>query len=113
MAKNRVYEKGNRLTVPIAGKVSGEPVVYGQIPGVCLIDTNPDGDTVLQTDGVFNLSVKGVDNVPADTAIAAGDIIYLDGAELNVDSVNGVRFGYALAAVVAGATTEIPVKVGY
>jgi len=33
--------------------------------------------------------------------------------KLNKDNTNGVRFGYALAAVSSGATATIRVKLGY
>jgi hypothetical protein len=47
------------------------------------------------------------------SAVALGDILYKDGAEVNKDVTNGVRFGYALGAVESAATTTIEVLVGY
>lgn len=119
MAKNRVYSEGNQfsMTVP-SGVVSGDPVAVGQIPGVALTDRsaggNATGKATVQTDGVFNLSVKGINNV-TNGAIAEGDIVYFDVArtpKLDV-TVTGKRFGYALDPVTSGATTTIRVKIGY
>lgn len=118
MAKNRVLAVGNRLsaaaTVPTT-PVSGDPVLVGQLPGVALTDERADGTTSIQTDGVFNLSVKG-ENAGGNSAVAVGDIIYYEAGQtppLNKDATNGVRFGYALATVGSGATATIAVKIGY
>jgi predicted RecA/RadA family phage recombinase len=117
VAKNRVHETGNRLSLAAtnpATPVSGDPVRVGQVPGVALTDERADGTTTIQTDGVFTLSVKGVDG-SGNAAIAAGDIVYYVDADTPKLSVKttGVRFGYALDAVSSGATTAIRVKVGY
>lgn len=114
MATNMVHDPGNQLQVALADKTSGDPVVVGQLPGVALISTNADGNITIKTDGVFNLSVKGVDG-SGNKAIAIGDIIYYvdgDTPKLSVKS-SGVRYGYALAAVSSGATKTILVKLGY
>ncbi len=118
MATNRVHEQGNRIeaacTQP-ATPSSGDPVLIGQLPGVALIDEAADGKTVVQTDGVFNLSVEAANNTTG-SAVAVGDVIYYDAAatvKLNKDNVAGVRFGYALGTVTSGATATIPVKIGY
>ena len=124
MATNRVFEHGTQFEADVSGVtgtgdgglvVSGDPVVIGQLPGVALTDEDDDGNATVQTDGVFDLSVKGETTV--DAAIAVGAIVYYDSAatphKLNADSANGVRFGYALEAVTSGATTTIRVKVGY
>lgn len=120
MAKNRKFPKGNQLSLVCtdpATPAPGDPVLFGQVPGVALTAEGASiaGETTVQTDGVFDLSVKGIDNV-GNAAIAAGDIIYYDTAttpKLSADAVGTVRFGYALAAVTSGATATIPVKVGY
>lgn len=114
MATNMVHDQGNQLQVALADKDSGDPLVLGQLPGVALIDTNADGNVTIKTDGVFNLSVKGVDG-SGNKAVAIGDIIYYvdgDTPKLSVKS-SGVRYGYALGAVTSGATKTIPVKLGY
>lgn len=112
MATNMVRDEGKALKVAKASVSAGDPVVFGQIPGVALTDTDADGNIVMQTRGVFELAVKGADG-SGNAAVTAGAIVYLDSAEVNVDSSNGIRFGYALSAVSSGATTTINVLVGY
>lgn len=120
MAKNLVYPAQDTVlsnTAPTAGAAtSGAPGVVGNIPVVALNTLgeggNDSGAADLQTAGRFDLEVVGEDG-SGNAAIAAGDIIYWDATELNADDANGVRFGYALAAVASGATTTITVKVGY
>lgn len=118
MAKNTVimWTKSRQLvcTAP-ATPASGDPVLFGQLPGVALITEETDGVTTVALDGVFNLPVKG-EGSAGNAAIAAGDVIYYEAGQtppLNKDATNGVRFGYAGAAVASGATTTIPVEVGY
>lgn len=115
MATNTVHERGVNLEVVQASRVSGDPMVIGQLPGVA--ETSSEATTnrlVMQTEGVYNLSVKGIDG-SGNIAVAAGDIIYYVDADTPKLSkkATGVRFGYALAAVVSGATTTIKVKVGH
>jgi predicted RecA/RadA family phage recombinase len=111
MAKNYVQEgKILRLAVP-QGTVSGDPVVVGQLAGVALVDRDADGYSQVQLEGVFSLSVKGVDGV-GDSAVAVGDAIYYVSADTPPLSKKntGVLFGYALEAVTAGATATIKVR---
>lgn len=115
MAKNRNLEYGRQISVPVAsGTLSGDPVVVGQLPGVAVIDRDAAGNATVQFDGVYNLSVKGIDQ-SGNSAVAVGDILYHTQADTpKVSKKNtGVRFGYALDAVVSAATTTIRVKVGY
>lgn len=121
MADNRVHERGTQIEVtPTASATdpanSGDPVLMGEIPGVALIDATDtianSGTVTVQTDGVFELDVTGADNT-ANVAISAGDIVYYDAGAINVDTVDGTRFGYALEDVASGATTAINVKIGY
>lgn len=117
MATNRKYAQGNKtlpnLTVT-ASSLSGDPMVIGQIPGVLVKNADTSNKSVMQTDGIFTLSVKGVDGV-GNAAIALGAIIYYtagDTPKLNAKTT-GVRFGYALEAVTSGATSSIMVQIGY
>ena len=112
MATNLRFDPGNQIVVAKASITAGAPVVFGQIPGVALTSTDTAGNITMKTDGVYLMSVKGADG-SGNAAITAGAIIYLDSTELNVDSTNGVRWGYALEAVTSGATSSILVKVGY
>lgn len=121
MAKNIVYNLGRRLAVACsdpATPASGDPVVYGQAPGVALTAEGADGLTSVQFEGVANLSVKGVTTAGANSAVAEGDILYYVAANTpKLSKASGdagaVRFGYAMGAVTAGATATIPVKIGY
>ncbi len=105
MAANEVYNPGEQIAVTLAGVVSGGAVVYGQIPGVALNNTDDDGKVTICTVGVWNLLVTG--------AVTAGAIVYLAVGTPNVISTTntGVRFGYALDALAATGTTRV--KVGY
>jgi len=116
MAKNRKYESGRKLAVACthpATPTSGSPVRYGQLPGVALINEQADGLTTVQFDGVFNLSVKGVDG-SGNSAVAEGDKLYYVDADTPVLSkkATGVYFGIAMGAVASGATATIPVRIG-
>ena len=124
MATNRIFEHGRQFEANVSGVtgtgagglvLSGDPVVIGQLPGVALTSEDADGMATIQTDGVFDLPVKG--ETTSNAAVAIGDLIYYDAAatphKLNKDAANGVRFGYALEGVDSGATTTIRVKVGY
>jgi predicted RecA/RadA family phage recombinase len=121
MSKNIVYNKAARLAVACsdpATPVSGDPVVYGQAPGVALTSEGADGLTSVQFEGVANFSVKGVTTSAASSAVAEGDIIYYvpgNTPKLSkaVGDAGAVRFGYAMGAVAGAATGTIPVKIGY
>lgn len=117
MATNVIYNDGDRLAVACtqpATPVSGDPVLFGQLPGVALTNEHSDGTTSVQFEGVAEFSVLG-HNGTAGTAIAAGDVVYYDSAatpKLNVNTA-GVRFGVAMEAVTSGATATIQVRIGY
>lgn len=117
MAKNVVFNMGDRLSVACTSPTtpaSGDPVLFGQLPGVALTAEDAAGNTSVQFCGVATFSVKGY-NGSANTAIAAGDVIYYKAGAtpvLQVDT-SGVRFGVAMEAVSSGATTTIRVRIGY
>lgn len=114
MATNTVHMWTKSLSVACSAPAtpnSGDPVLYGQIPGVALIDEDAAGLTTIAIDGVFDLPVKG--ETTTNAAVSVGDILYYDAGVINRDSSNGVRFGYALDAVNSGSTTTIRVLVGY
>ncbi len=116
MAQNFVqYGKTiNAAATDPATPNSGDPVIVGTIPGVALTKEaegdNAAGETTIATEGVFSLSVKGVDG-GGNSAVAVGDKIYYviaDTPKLSKKNT-GVLFGKALGAVNLGATTVIPV----
>lgn len=106
--KNFIQEDDYILLTAGSGKVSGDPVIVGNIPAVCITDVDANNQCACRVNGVFSLSVTGADNA-GNAAVAEGDIVYMDSGVLNVDNVAGVKFGYALAAVSSGATTTINV----
>ncbi len=118
MAKNTYYMWTESLPLVCTSPAtpqSGDPVVAGQIPGVALTAEDTNGVTTVAVNGAFNLSVKGENNA-GNSAVAVGDILYYEAGQtppVNKDGTAGIRFGYALAAVASGATTTIPVKIGY
>lgn len=132
MAKNMRRARATQLSVVCSAPttpVSGDPVLYGQRPGVALTDENTGsvadktgnapGYTTVQFEGCFNLSVKGIDG-GGNSAVAAGDILYYTAGDTPPLSKKntGVRFGYAgdgdTGNLVASAGTgTIPVTLGY
>lgn len=117
MAKNIVFEQGDQLAVACtdpATPTSGDPVLYGQAPGVCLVTESADGLATVKFNGVANLSVKGVDQA-GNSAVAEGDLIYYVAADTpKLSKKNtGVRFGYAMGTVTSAGTSTIPVRIGY
>lgn len=114
MATNMIRDEGKILALAIASISAGDPVVKGQIPGVALTDTDGDGNVTVQTRGVFDLSVKGVDG-SGNAAVAIGDILYYTAGDTPKlgKKTTGVRFGYALEAITSGSTDTIKVAVGY
>lgn len=117
MAKNAVYVEGDELSVVVtdpATPKSGDPVIYGQRPGVAMTDERADGTTTVDFDGVYNLSVKGVDG-SGNSAVAEGDILYYVAADTPKLSkkATGVRYGYAKGVITGGQTANIDVIIGY
>lgn len=116
MAVNRVHPEAERTYYgPVtAGKLSGAPETIGQLPCALLTnaDTNDGNKATVQMDGIWSMSV----NAEAG-AIAIGDIIYYDEADvttkLNNTAGGNVRWGYALEAIGNGLTATIKVKCGY
>lgn len=97
-----------------ATPASGDPVRVGEIPGVAITKEaeggNAAGECTIALEGVFNLSVKGIDG-GGNSAVAKGDKIYYNDADTPPLSkkVAGKLFGKALGTVSLGATTTIPV----
>lgn len=117
MATNMKFPEGRFINGAMSSPTtpnSGDPCLFGQVPGVALIDEDTDGNTTIDTAGVYALSVKGIDG-SGNKAVAVGDILYFTSGDTPPLSVKatGVRFGYALAAVTSGSTATINVKVGY
>lgn len=135
MATNIIFEGRRRMSVACtdpATPVSGDPVLFGDLPGVALTDEatgsnfaggNVTGRTTVGFDDTAELSVKGV-NGGGNSAVVEGDVIYYVAADTPKLSkkTTGVRYGVAVAKpgdaagatlVAAGATTTIRVRVGF
>lgn len=112
---NKVQD-GKLLHLTVASTVdAGEPIMVGNaIAGVAQTSYNSaDGKAVIDTEGVFDLSVKGA-NDAGNVAVAIGDRLYYTSTDTPVLSkkVSGKFFGIALETVDSGATTTIKVKIG-
>jgi len=120
MATNEVYKEARQIPLTVgASKTARDPIIVGQIAGVMLTSTGSSGSQVatVATEGVYNLSVEGVTTGGGNGAVAQGDILYYVPARTPKlskysDGANAVRYGYALGAVLSGATTTIPVLLG-
>lgn len=117
MATNEVFSHGDRLQVACthpATPVSGDPVRFGQRPGVCEVSEGSGGLASVKFSGVFTFPVKGVDG-SGNSAVAEGDVLYYVDADTPKLSkkATGVRFGYAMGAVASGETATISVIIGY
>jgi predicted RecA/RadA family phage recombinase len=116
MAKNALRERGDRMAVACtdpAVPLSGQPVRFGDMCGVALIDERADGLTTVHFKGVYKLLVGGT--------VAAGDTLYYHDSSgesptpvtaqaINGTATGGTRFGYAMEA---GTDAEIAVRLGY
>lgn len=92
--------------------VSGDPVLVGSgIHGVAQTSYDAAGKAVIDTEGVFDLSVKAV-NDDGNSAVAIGDRIYYVAADTPKLSKkkSGSFFGIALEVVTTGETATINVK---
>jgi predicted RecA/RadA family phage recombinase len=110
MAKNRVYEHGQGVNVPvIAGTVSGGPVIVGMLPGVALTSRDAAGNASCELgDGTYNVSVTGAIasvGLPVYITSATYALVVAPGAGIQL-------FGHALATKGAGAGT-IPVRIAH
>lgn len=121
MAKNLIFDEGDNLSVTVtdpATPVSGDPVLFGDLPGLALTDEGKGGNIATKTSvkfkGVGEFSVKGV-NGGGNSAVAEGDVIYYVAADTPKLSkkATGVRYGVALGAVGSGATASIRVRIGF
>jgi len=115
VATNIVYEAGNNLDLVCthpATPASGDPVRVGDFCGVALTAERVSGKTSVQLVGVATLSVKAIDG-NGNSAVVVGDTLYYVDADTPVLSKKtaGKKIGYALAAIDAGATATIQVKI--
>lgn len=110
--KNFIQD-GNVLDAVIAaGGSSGDPIMVGKIKGVLATDVTSGGTGQIKTSGVFDLSVKGV-NDSGNIAVSIGDEIYYTSSDTPVlnKKTSGKFFGIALEGILSGATDTIKVQV--
>lgn len=118
MATNMTREDVYRVPVVVTNPttpVSGDPVRYGLLTGVALVDEGEGGNEATETTVDFGprewlLSVKGV-NDSGNSAVAKGDaIFYVDGDTPKLSKKSsGYFFGFASEAVTSAATATIRV----
>lgn len=112
MATNCVFQEGRQLELTIAAATANAPVVVGTMTGVCVVSRDSTtGKAVIDFGGVYDLSVKGIDDA-GNSAVALGDKIYyvVGDTPLLSKKASGYFFGYALEAVGSGSTDTIQVK---
>ena len=117
MATNEIFDKSTPLDVTVSDPTtpaSGDPVRWGTAIGVALNDEDTvTGKTVVKFEGVFDLSVKGVDDDGNSAVVAGDDLYYLDGDTPKISKkISGYHIGKAMEAVDSGATATIRVVVG-
>lgn len=99
-----------QLAVTASGS-SGDIDLISEMLVVLVEDANSSDLATAEIIGckrVIKVAVHGEDG-SGDTAVAIGDTVYWDTDEVNADDTNGVKLGFALAAVVSGATTSIDI----
>lgn len=109
MAKNRVYESGDAINVPvIAGTVSGGPVIVGMVPGVALTTRDADGNASCRFgEGAYTHPVTATGN------ITLGQPIYITSASYALTDAAGVGkqlFGHALTTSTGAGAKSIVVR---
>lgn len=107
--KNKIQE-GKLLHVAVGSTVvAGDHVVVGNaIRGVAQTSYNSsDGKAVIETDGVFDLSVTATDDA-GNSAVAVGDRLFTDGTTITKKK-SGKFLGIATEAVGSGLTATINV----
>jgi hypothetical protein len=118
MAKNIVFDPGYQLSVVVsdpATPASGDPVRFGQLTGIALVDEGDGGNESTETTVNFGPyvaehSVKAVDG-SGNSAVAKGDSLwYVDADSPKLSKkATGYFYGFALEAITSGETATIQV----
>lgn len=90
-----------------ATPVSGDPVLWGNVPGVAVTDERADGTTTVRFYGVYELSVAAIDG-GGNSPVADGDeIFYVPGDSPPLSKKNtGTLFGQAYGEITTGGATD-------
>jgi predicted RecA/RadA family phage recombinase len=110
MAKNRVYENGDAVNIPvISGTVSGGPVIAGMLPGIALTTRDANGNASCRLgEGAYNVSVT------ASANITLGQPIYITSATYALTDAAGAGkqlFGHALTTSTGAGAKTITVRI--
>jgi hypothetical protein len=115
MATNEKYRVGNKVSLPVAsGKKAGDPVLIGDLNGVCATNraktdvapTNPDGTVNTSYDagggnvtGNASVWLDGAHEFQVAFAANIGDKIYIlaDGSALTATASGNHFYGHALS----------------
>ncbi|MEI6126403.1 MAG: DUF2190 family protein, partial [Pseudomonadota bacterium] len=108
---NNKIQKGEVLNLaPSGGATVNNPVMVGNLKGVAAVTIASGSLGAVDTEGVFDLSVKAV-NDAGNVAVAIGDQIYFNDNDTPklTKKRSGKFFGYALEAITSGSTATINV----
>ena len=118
MATNIIKQPGWNLSVVCSSPtapVTNDPVRFGEMTGLALTDEGEGGNISTETTvyfgpGVFDLSVKGIDD-SGNSAVAVGDTIYYVDADTPKLSkkASGYFYGFAMETITSGSTDTINV----
>jgi predicted RecA/RadA family phage recombinase len=117
MALNLSSERSTRHTLPVpSGVVSGDPVVFGHIPGVALTSRDAAGNATVELPFAavtVQVAVGGIDG-SGNSAVVVGNSLYFtagDTPKIN-KKTTGTRYGVALGAVDSAGSATIKVLLG-
>lgn len=128
MANNQKVFQGDHLPLNVGtGKLSGDPIVFGKMPGICEINSDANGLATVDLSGpIYACSVGGVVTGGTNGAVNVGDEVYFQSGatpKLNANATGGILFGtivgtsfpYSVAtgtqAVASGGTATVHIRV--
>lgn len=109
MAKNRVREEANQLSLPVvAGVVSGDPVAVGNLNGVALCnrDAWTTGEATVQLDGSFRFTITGPGGGLAVGAPVPRSLVAAKG-----DAAGAGVFGHLLEPIAAAEVKAVEIRI--
>lgn len=117
MATNRVYE-GYRVPVTVTHPTtpaSGDPVRWGDLCGVAIVDEGAGGNAAGETSvdfgpGVWTMTVSGVASGGGSAVAPTDKLYYVDAtAPALSKDVGGKFFGYAMGTLASGISGRMNV----